>query len=365
MNYQHDTAVSGQGASPEWTEPGDYAEAARFVNLLFADLPGHILFYLKRPTEYRGGRWGSEPNWWHRLDAALDGPDRTKEVYEASAYAHSVNVHSLIDAQVRISTVRALPTERIPQSDPQTTGSEELTAYLPALFADVDDAPMSEMLARLSEFDPRPSLVVQSSANGLHVYWLLTEPVSVADYDDWGASEVKRIWRGLCDVVGSVRSAAATTVWARLPGTINPKPKYGPEYPVISLIHEDWSARYSLSAFERYALPEPEKRPSLPLPPGERGRLPEFAQSYIDNPPGPGSSQRNVLCFEVACQLRDARYTEAETLQILSSWQQPGFSFNEIRHVVRHVWQAPPRQALPTRQANNYHLSRQLGGHRG
>lgn len=101
--------------------------------------------------------------------------------------------------------------------------------HLGALFADVDfkTTPEREVRARLARLALPPSAVVHSGG-GLHLYWLLREPVELPDE----AERIKALLRRLAFTVGGDLAAAEPARILRVPGTFNRKLHYGAPRPV-------------------------------------------------------------------------------------------------------------------------------------
>jgi len=98
-----------------------------------------------------------------------------------------------------------------------------------ALFADfdADDRDPQTLLARIEAIQPAPSVIV-ASGGGYHAYWLLAEPVALADEAaraDWAA--IQRWW---VRHVGADPAACDLARLLRVPGTMNGK--YDPPRPV-------------------------------------------------------------------------------------------------------------------------------------
>lgn len=107
-------------------------------------------------------------------------------------------------------------------------GSLANCAELHALFADIDfkATPEVEARARLERFALNPSIVV-ASGNGLHVYFLLKEPLDLqAD-----AERARSLLRRLAIALGGDLASAEPSRVLRVPGTRNHK--YSPPRRVL------------------------------------------------------------------------------------------------------------------------------------
>ena len=162
-------------------------------------------------------------------------------------------------------------------------GSEASATLLPALWADLDVAgpghssdrlpPDREAALRLLETIPRPPSIIVDSGGGLHVYWLLREPlILVTDADRQAAKHlVERLQ-------GALREAAAEHGWGvdhtanlaqllRLPGTLNHKTERARPVRVdfFPLAHQLDDFRYRPQDFD--PLPDPPPAPVAPALP--------------------------------------------------------------------------------------------------
>jgi hypothetical protein len=169
---------------------------------------------------------------------------------------------------------------------------------LDALFADLDykDSSETEARARLAVFPLAPSATV-ASGNGLHVYWLLENPI---DLRNGGAVRAKQLLVALATVIGGDLAAAEPAHILRLPGTLNQK--YSPPRPVVVEAF-DAQMRYSESAFAEVLGPvvaeATAKRPE-PLPSAVLA----------------GNRHRSLL--REGCRLRRLGYDESEIAQMLA-----------------------------------------------
>jgi len=120
-----------------------------------------------------------------------------------------------------------------------------------ALWVDIDFKDTAEEKARraLERFTLPPSIIVRSGG-GLHVYWLLREPVEVRDE----ATRLRAILRGLAFDLGGDLKAAEPARILRVPGTLNSK--YDPPRPV-TVETLDPERRYNLGEFEWVIPKEP------------------------------------------------------------------------------------------------------------
>lgn len=313
------------------THPGQV-----FVERLFRGVPGKVLLLAMLPE--KGAKRRHVTRIYDDIDVALG------RLEGEMGFLRSAN-RSGYGIYVRISSQLERPADG-------KVGKETNCRVLPALFVDLDNAPLPELLERLKTV-PKPSILVQTSPDALHCYWLLERPIDITKHDDWKHSKVRsRIWPGLCDHLtkNGVRTIDATR-FGRLPGFFNTKPEYRAFRPQVRVLRANWTLRYPLDVFERFALPEKTHaaRGVAAVPEGARGVLPTWVRDILRAPPTERGSRNDTL-FAVALQIRDARYSEGECLSMVGGWEQPGFSAEEIRRTVRSVYEEAPRRALASRQ---------------
>jgi hypothetical protein len=120
-----------------------------------------------------------------------------------------------------------------------------------ALFADFDfkDVAEADVRARLA-ISPVPPSIVVATGGGLHVYWLLREPVAATA----GAAWLRR----LAATMGSDSAATDEARILRVPGTFNHK--YSPPRPVTIELFES-ARRYALADFDWL---KPDPKPARP-----------------------------------------------------------------------------------------------------
>lgn len=92
-----------------------------------------------------------------------------------------------------------------------------------------------------------PSVIIDSGG-GYHCYWLLASPVVVTDDN---RDDIRRLQYAWVKLVGSDDDSKDLARVLRVPGTLNRKEKYAPNYPVVSFVECDFERLYSLEEFER------------------------------------------------------------------------------------------------------------------
>jgi hypothetical protein len=133
----------------------------------------------------------------------------------------------------------------------QRAGGKDAVRHGWTLWADCDDA---QAIAALERFDPRPAIVVRTSARGLHAYWPLRRPLAVG--------QLERANRRLAHALGACQSAVTNAAAVlRPPATLNWK--YDPPAPVTL-------ERYTGERFDggqvAGSVPDPPVAPRRPAP---------------------------------------------------------------------------------------------------
>lgn len=134
------------------------------------------------------------------------------------------------------------------------SGKLENCGLLHVLFVDIDFKGISESEARalLERFPLKPSIIV-NSGGGLHVYFLLREPLDLQTE----AAKARSLLRRLTPALGGDLSSAELARVLRPPHTLNRKPEYGTPRPVlIEVFNPD--LRYNPSDLDDLLPREPE-----------------------------------------------------------------------------------------------------------
>ncbi len=236
-------------------------------------LPGRLVLWTK---SRRSGR--KHTDWPHT-------PAQAARL--AHSYRKSRDVYFGIALQDRDRAL-AIARRRRPRIGKRAVrGSEASATLLPALWADLDIAgpghrsqrlpPDRESALRLLEAVPKPPSIVVDSGGGLHVYWLLQEPLILAN-----AADRQRAKDLVARVQAALRLAAEDQGWGvdhtanlaqllRLPGTFNHKTQKSRLVTVehFPLAHNLDDLRFRLEDFDQ--LPEPQTTAiDLPLLNGRR-----------------------------------------------------------------------------------------------
>lgn len=126
-----------------------------------------------------------------------------------------------------------------------------------AVFADIDfkDVPKESAQEALRKIPFEPSICVRSG-NGVHVYWLLRDPIYTS-----GFAELERVNREVLLAVRAQVGPQNVDRLLRVPGTANIKPKYGAPKPIAEVSHWKPDLSYRLEEFTAAFPPRPEMGP--------------------------------------------------------------------------------------------------------
>ena len=126
-------------------------------------------------------------------------------------------------------------------------GSKRGCLQISCLWEDIDfkDFPgeLDDAFALLKKFPLKPSMIVLSG-HGLHVYWLLREPVAAS-------LEIECYLKGIRNELGADPAATQIAQLMRVPGTFNHKNK---DAVVLVELVESNDKRYVLSDFDRWKI---------------------------------------------------------------------------------------------------------------
>ncbi len=236
--------------------------------------------------------------------------------------------------------------------DGRGRGLENCTR-LAALYVDVDFKDKAEDEARrdVAAFRFPPSILV-ASGGGLHVYWLLREPLDLTA--EAGRRKAYRLLKVLCRRVGGDPKSAEPGRVLRLPWTLNIKARYAePRLAALEEFHPErlygpdlidalGNALLSETADEASAPDEPAE--SLApvkhdLPPGERSR--RAAAWIAGQTPAVQGSGGDAKTFEICCAVAVGHdLDEAGALAVLRPWNatcRPPWSDRELAEKVRNA----------------------------
>ena len=192
---------------------------------------GRILDHLHRGGKYaHWWRGDSKSSAWFEVGSRTDCPRWTGNIY--------FSVH---------------PCTSIPDDKPEQHVKSRL-AYIAAIncfYAEFDVGDRyADKIAIRQHLDTLPLLpsVVVDSGGGLQCYWLLHNTFTI---DDDNRQHIKSVQYAWVDVVGSDEGAKDLARVLRVPGTLNCKPKYEPDYPTVTIESANLNLTYSLEEFER------------------------------------------------------------------------------------------------------------------
>jgi primase-like protein len=193
---------------------------------------------------------------------------------------------------------------------------------LTVLFVDLDfkQIPEAEARQRLAGCPFPPSAIIRSGG-GLHVYWLLREPLDLRD-------EQNRILAGsllrrLATFLGADLLAAEPARVMRVPDTLNHK--YSPSREVtIELLEPD--RRYDASEFDALLPPEPALVPNGPF---------VVPEQILDG-------QRNDTLYRMARSMKAKGYSKAAikaAIHAENSAKCPHpLPSDEVEDIINHAW---------------------------
>ena len=221
-------------------------EARRFYDLLYRGLPEDA--YLVVSTN-EGGKF-------HVLESFIV-PD-----LEAAAQ-RSVATGARADVWVNVCPQDTPPA-------PGQSGSEDTAAVMPGVWLDLafdkitadsrlsedPDRALEAALILLERFGDEPTLIVHSG-EGLHVYWLLQEPILL---DEDGRQYAKNLLNGIYVYLGDLADLDGGTIddvadlarAMRVPGTFNYKSRAADEAPLPVKLLSDDGPLYPVEDFEEF-----------------------------------------------------------------------------------------------------------------
>lgn len=221
---------------------------------------------------HRGGQFA---HWWTPDSGKFYTDKKTGEQKQAKFSAwFPVGRRSVIPAAWRDKNVYFCvhPQSAIPQKsrdDGNVTDQKYVKAWVSHVAAvncffaeyDVKDYGSKEKIsAHLRTLPLYPSVVIDSGG-GFHCYWLLANTVTVTDDN---RDHIKRLQYAWVKLVGSDDDAKDLARVLRVPGTLNRKEKYAPNYPTVTIMEADYGRLYSLEEFERLTEHLRQEKPRSP-----------------------------------------------------------------------------------------------------
>ena len=150
---------------------------------------------------------------------------------------------------------------------------------------------------------PYPSVIVDSGG-GFHAYWLLAHTVTVTDENRDTLRAIQATWVTL---VGGDKGAKDFARVLRVPGTLNVKPEYGPNFPTVTTIEANWRRLYDLADFEQ--LTEELRRTPEPTPAATTPTPALTVTTYTQRSEGGGVIEAFNDRYKIADVLRGYAYT--------------------------------------------------------
>ena len=250
-------------------------------------------------------------------------------------------------------------------------GSATSAILLPALWVDIDCDDDQQLrkkgMAKLCDFDPAPSIILDSGG-GWHAYWLLDEPFMLETEEN--KQKISQIMQGLFLALdgdeGYVKSVASIM---RLPNSINTKPERNNA--LVKFIEWHPERRYSLSNFEWLEVkPKPHNGylPVFSTNGNGHHPLPPRTEQYLAS--GAYDGNRNAELFAAACQMRDAGYSQSDAERELiarhvadgNGTENPVSREKEARASVASAFTQPAREPIASPKQHAHQIVQQLVG---
>ena len=222
------------------------------------------------------------------------------------------------------------------------------------VFVDIDFkiTPAVTFEAILAAFPLAPTLIVESSTGGRHVYWSLREPFTFPE----DAAAATRLLQRLAAHFGADHASAEIARVLRLPGTYNHKREYG--HPcLVRVLAVDPTRRYASSEFDEWL-------PAIVAAPAYLNTQPAAPVSSLvvrapstELPPIVPAGSRNATLYRLARSFHAhgmPSATIAAALAAVNATQcRPPLPEYEIEALIAHVITQPDRADFvpPTRGA--------------
>lgn len=116
----------------------------------------------------------------------------------------------------------------------------EYLAAVNCLYGELDGG---RSLDDLLSVQPAPSVVIQSSTMKFHAYWLLRDTVLITDDNREYLKHIQANW---VKYIGSDEDSKNLNRVLRLPGTLNRKPQYAPDFPMVEFVYTNFDQLYSI-----------------------------------------------------------------------------------------------------------------------
>ena len=150
-----------------------------------------------------------------------------------------------VDIDANFHTLRNDPTKA--KSTDKALRNEALGRAKAAAYK-LDPAKYLAMaIAHVAQLSPAPSVIV-ASGGGFQCFWLFDKPfMLITDADRKRAIDLQKRW---VNFVGGDPGVCDIRRVLRLPGSINHKKAYAPNYPLVSFVKADFSLLYTIDALE-------------------------------------------------------------------------------------------------------------------
>lgn len=199
------------------------------------------------------------------------------------------------------------------------------------IFLDADDEGSAVLSCIESRRDlPRPSYVLHSSPNHLHIFWRV---------QGFAHASVESLQKQLARELRTDPAATPVTQNTRLPGFFNLKR----EHPhVVTVDYLDVKTRYCPEDFPRPEEPPSWKSSPRPLGAGFDSSVIERAMRYLASvPPAIAGQHGDVHTFRVCCRLvRGFALSDDQALAVLTEWNarcEPPWSADELLDKLRRA----------------------------
>ena len=250
-------------------------------------------------------------------------------------------------------------------------GSVASAITVPAMWIDIDcdDDPQKREkgMAKLCDFEPAPSIIVDSGG-GWHAYWLLDEPFILETDED--KHKISQIMQGMFTALdGDENYVKSVASIMRLPNSINTKPERNNA--PVNIIEWHPERRYSLSNFEWLEvkpIPQNGYTPVFSTNGNGHHPLPPRTEQYLAS--GAYDGNRNAELFAAACQLRDAGYSQSDAERELlarhvadgNGSENPAAREKEARATIASAYSQPAREPIASPKQHARQVVQQLVG---